>query len=386
MSNLPAIIEAKDLVSFNDDAFSEFLARVRNDYAVKNPDISTEKGREEIKSAAYKVAKLKRDVERQADKLKEDAQKTIKSINDGKKKALEKMQELQDEIRKPVTDMENAEAKRIKQREDWIASITGMAEIPFDAPINLISERIKNLENYADYDWQEFKNRATMSISVTRDALTGALARRQKEIDDAAEIERQRALDAAWLEAYHEAVRENDRIDNEALLEAQRKEAAERAAWDAMYHEAEMENRKIDDMARIERERIANAWLKMYEEASEENRRLDRLAQAEADRLAAIKAGEDAEWLRMYHEADKHNTALDAAEKSRKDEADRIERQRLADEAEQKRRDGDVAHKAGVNRAALAAIIEAGGVTEVAGKAIITAIAQGKIPNVKIIY
>jgi hypothetical protein len=85
--------------------------------------------------------------------------------------------------------------------------------------------------------------------------------------------------------------------------------------------------------------------------------------------------------------------AKEAAERAERDKADAVEAERkrqndarLAEESATKAREKDRDHRAEVNNAAVAALVLTPGLDMDAAKLVITAIAQGKIPNVKVVY
>jgi len=405
-------VEAKSLVSFDENSFQTFYERVRAEHTIENPDISTEEGRQKIRSAAFKVAKIKKDVERQADALKADAQKTIKIINEGKNGALEKMQALQDEIRKPLTQWEQAEEDRVKRLENTVQFIEGLSELPENYSTEEIETRIDVLNKHFSptEDWQEFKNRAELAKKNTLEKLSAALDKRKKYEADQAELAKLRKE-----QEEREQKERDERIAKEAAEKA-RKEAEEKAErerkereagekfdrdWSDAHREyADRERAASEQREREAKDRAAAAeWLAMYNEAVAENNRMD--DQARAAREAQERAKKDQEerenraWLDMYAEADSHNRALDAAAKAKRDEQEAQAKREREAEAERKRREDDLEHRRKINTEAMADLIdvlapivaENGPLNaEKILKGIITAIAQGKIKHVSITY
>ncbi len=246
----------------------------------------------------------------------------------------------------PLTDWENADKSRIKGHEDVIAEIINLGNPPPESasyPVADIDTMLGRLGGLAQRDWQEFANRATLAINQTRDALTTLKARRVKEIADAAELARLKKAEDDRLQKERE-----DKIAADAKTEADNRAKA-----------AEEGKERAD-------------WLTMYAEAEGHNNTLNVAAKAEKDKLAAAKKAED------------DRIAAEAAATKREQDRQAAETKRLADE--QAAREKDKAHRAKINNEILLALSEIHTGTQEEAKAIITAIAQGKIPHTKITY
>lgn len=380
--NQVAIIEAKDLVSFDQEAFASYYDELRKRYRIENPDVSTEDGRQQIRSNAYKVAQEKAELARRADALKADAQKTIKTINEEKSKAIDKMQALQDEIRKPLTEFETKEKTRIEAHENRILEIQCLKDMPGDAPLEMIDDHINRLAAYDGISWDEFENRALVAISQTKKILSDFHEKRANEIKDAEDLARLRKQEE------ERAQKERDDLIAKEAAEKARKEAEALAAMELVWEQAHRDNAEFDRHLAARREQEAKEraetaeWLSMYAEAFAENVRIDNEKRAEEQRIAEEQRLKDEaerrEWLDMYAEADGHNKALDAQAE-----------QRRRDEDAAKKREADLEHKKKINneaRNALQAIVDAGKLGDDPMKDIVVAIAQGKIPHVSIKY
>ena len=101
-----------------------FIAKIREEVANAPKDISTEAGRKEIASLAYKIAKSKTALVKLGKESVDEYQKIIKSVTAERNRGEAALQEIQDNVRKPLTDWENADKARIKAHEDAIAIST----------------------------------------------------------------------------------------------------------------------------------------------------------------------------------------------------------------------------------------------------------------------
>lgn len=117
-----------------------------------------------------------------------------------------------------------------------------------------------------------------------------------------------------------------------------------------------------------------------------ERERIEREADiaAEAARNAEKRAREEAaarERKLVEEKEAAERRAVEAAEKAKAD----LEAAKRAEDAERAKRERDTAHKRKINRAAVAALVEAG-LGEESAKAAISLIAKGGVPNVSISY
>lgn len=314
-----------------------YIERIRQEVTGHAPNLKTDKGRKEIASRAFKVRKIKAALDglgkEQVDRLKE----IPKLIDAERKRMRDELDALADEVRKPLTDWEEAEASRVALHR---ADLDGMADQAREVgglDVETLRQRIATVESAAiGESWEEFEAEAHRVKAKALEILNAALSERQKyeaeqeQKDREAEIARQAA--------------EKARADAEAKTQAERDAAAKREA-DA---KAAAERAEQDRLQAIERQKQAEA-------------------RAEAEKLAA------------------EQRAKDAAEAARQAEIKRQADAKAAEEAAQRRREADIAHKASINNAALAAFIE-NGLPDACAKQAVILIAKGLIPAIRIQY
>lgn len=277
-------------------------------------DPSEPKGRDEIKSLAYKVAQTKTHVDKCRKAYIEDKQKFIKMVNANCAEVVEMLQNLQDEVRKPVTDFENREKERVSELKLRLSMIENYKQFNGLTPIESINNALKEVSSFDPLSMEEFTHTAHKLKEEVLAYLSGTL-----------------------LLAEEYAEKEAQRIK----LEAQEKERLEK-----------------ERIERIEREATERAEKEAAQKIKEAEERAEREKQAELDRQ------------KREHEA----------------EINRIEAEKKKEEEEQRKRESDLAHKKSVNITALESLKVECGIDEETGKRVITAIAMGKIPNVKINY
>lgn len=217
----------KMLILFQtENGFDPLIDRMRNQARAeaKNHDPETAKGREALKSLAYKVSKTLREIERQGHAATETLRKQVAAANAGKTAAMLALAELRDEIKRPAIEFEEREEARIEAHKVRLASLAVPAEI-----LSMTSDQIE-----ADIDrveaisiatgWEEFQADAAIAKDSTLTALRGALQAALKREAEAAELEELRRERAAKAEA------EAKRIEEEAEKERLRKSEEERLA------------------------------------------------------------------------------------------------------------------------------------------------------------
>lgn len=292
-------------------------------------DLSTKKGRDAIASMAYKVAKSKTYLDGVGKELVDDLKKQPALIDATRKRAREYLDQLKDEVRRPLTEWE-AEQQRI---QSVIDSMDTAHKLEPDRTAEQIASAIAHLES-VDLSSKGLGDRlaeAEGAKAASLESLRAQHAKRKQYEDEQAELAELRRLQA-----------ERERQEREERIAREAAEKAQREAQEA----AERKVREAEQAAqRAEQER---------QQAEE------RAAQAERDAQARAEQAAEAERQRI------------AAEQSQA-------------EQEAKAREADREHRKAINTAALQAFIE-GGMSEEAAKLAITLIAQRRIPAVHISY
>lgn len=319
------------LAILDSEKFEAFYELIKSEAEKISNDATTQKGRDEIRSMAFKIAKSKTAIDKARLGLTEDWRKKTKQANEAGKEISTRLDDLAQKVRAPLTQWEEIEKQRTEKHEQLLAEIKRAGIISIEDT----SEKV-NLRLGAVVDAQidpEIQGAAIAIFDYEKEraieALKSAYARLLKEEADRAELERLRK-EAAEREAIEaekrakeeaEAKAEADRIAEEKRLELIRQEAAENA-------KAEQERKHAAALA-IERDRAD---------------RIERQAKEQAERKAAEAAKEEAD--------------------------------RLAREQNQK-------HRSKIMGAAKEALIKCG-LDEEKAREIVLAIAAGNVPNVSI--
>ncbi len=355
MSNDLAVIETINAqMVFVPGGVDAILDKITKEVRAIKTDISTASGRAAVASLAYKVARSKTALDEMGKDLVSELKAKTGAIDAERRTLRDKLDELKDEVRKPLTDWENADKLRIEAHEKAILDMEALLDFGGQEPtVAQLQERIDILAGRSPREWQEFVQRASecaMRVGKRLEDLHAVAVKRQAERE---ELERFR------LEQIAREQRERD--------ERIAAEAAERARVEA------------ETKAKREAEEAA-------ERAATEQRRLDqeraaaeaRAVKAEQDRIAAErKAAEDAQ------------AAAEAAEKRRlqaiEDERARVAAIQKQEAAETARREADKKHRAKINNEVLVALTAAG-LCETDAKTVVTIIARGDVPHTRIAY
>jgi hypothetical protein len=327
----------------------KLLAKVTADVRALNVlDATTEGGRTEIKSLAYKVARSKTALDDMGKEFVAELKRAASTIDADRRMIRDRLDALRDEVRKPVDEWEAIEKDRVAAHAKSIADLEALLDFGGQEPSAAqLQERID-----------------IFAATPAREELSLLSLRVGKRLEDLHVAAVKREAERAELERLRREQTEREQLERDERIAA---EAAERARSEA------------EAKAKREAEQAA-------ERAAAEQRRLDqelaaanaRAAKAEQDRIAAErKAADDAK------------AAAEAAESDRL-LAIGAERKRVADakareDAETAKREADKKHKAKINSEVLAAF-RAAGLTDAAGKMATTALAQGKIPHAKLLY
>jgi chromosome segregation ATPase len=317
---LPDKINAVEV--FTGEKLDVILTQITKEAKNFIPDPTNEKGRKEIASMAYKVARSKTVLDDLGKDLVTDWKSKAKLVDEARKKSRDYLDALKDEVREPLTKWEIAEESRLAAEK--------------------LAAEIDKARDEADME--------------------NALIQKQKELA-ARESELLRKEEEAKAKAEAEAA-EKARIEKEAADEKARVEREESIRKEA---EAQAKADAAEALAKAERDKVAAEERAKLEAKQAEKNRIAAELKAKADQEAAVKAAQEAERARVEQE----RKEKDAAEAKAKAEADKLAANR--------------AHQSAINKEALAGLVDNGFTTE-QGKAIITLIAGGKVKHVSIKY
>ena len=243
----------------------------------RNLDAETPKGRKELASIAYSVSKTKTWLDEQGKNLVSEAKSKIKVVDNERKAVRDQLDLLRDEIRKPVTDFEDAERKLIENAKQ-IKNLCESLKTPIDEFGNLLSSaQIKTRLDSANeiiIDDNQYQAELKDIVELTQLWLKNLLHSVDEQEKQAEEIKRIQAEEAAKA-AEAERIARDERIAFEA---AERERKAAEAEIAKVQKEAEQaienERKRIEQERQSEKlEQERKAAIEKARSEDKENRR-----------------------------------------------------------------------------------------------------------------
>lgn len=343
--------EKPEIVLLSEELTEKTLARVREVTQFKEqPDMNTAKGRDMRRSAAAKVAKFKSHIDKSRLEITAEKRREIAEINASSKLLIEGLARIQEEVRAPLTEWEEAEKKREELIESTIARIKAAALVTISDTAASVSARGNEIYEIeiAPELFGKRTDEATEAQAATIKALHEAVNVLREREEAQAELAKMKAAEAERLAKEAEELRQREAADAAARAEQEAKEREERLKQEAA-EKARRDAEQAAEQARLAAQREAQ---RQIDEAN------DRAAQAEAERQAELKRIADKE----------------------------AEDKRIAEQqaAEQARRERNAAHRRKIMGMVKQSIIEIGGITDEAAMAIVRAMAKGNVPHVAV--
>ena len=326
--------------------------------------IDTKQDRDNIRAIAAKVGSTKSTLQKIGTKYTETMRAAVKESNAERDRGVDFLQSLQNDIREPLTEYEEAKKQRIDDADAAIEKLSDCATFADDYANPSDSETIKtridelnlryenlSFSGFSEDDEQKYKNRADHIYNQTRRSLARKLEQELQHEADKAEL--------AELRASQEKQRKKDEDDKI------RQEAADKAKTEA------------EEKARIERESSEKAAADRLAAGKEKSDRIERekketdekLKKAEQDRIAAT------------NKAESDKAAAVQAEK------DRADAEKLREKQEAEKREANKKHRAKINNAVKDALVNNNvGLNNEVAQLVVEAIARGGIPHVTISY
>jgi len=355
-----AVEATPQIVLLDAEKFDLFYDRVRAETAGIVVDLSTKKGRDEVRAMAAKVTRSKTMIDKAGLALTKSWRDQTTQVNAARKEIETKLDALADEVRRPLTEWEETEKARVALCQTTIDAFKRAAVVTLEDTAATVRERGKEVwvQEIDPAQFGDMLDEAVAAKDTAVVSLKAALARLMREEEERAELEKLRAekVEAERIEA--------ERIATE--------EAAQRAAEEVQRRQEEAaaaEKAKADREAEI----AAQAEQRAKDDA-------ERAAQVERDRIQREHDEAIAAERRRAEEAE-------AAMQAERDRVAKVEVDRqaaiAAEAAEQAKRDKNRAHRSQIMGEAKIAIMAAGkALHEDAAIAIVKAIVAGQIPHV----
>jgi len=323
---------------FDGESLEPLLNKLRSDVCSIVPSVKTAKDRKEVASIAAKISKSKVYLDGLGKDMVADWKTKAKGVDAQRKFAKEFLDEVKADFRAPLTKWEEKEAERVDKFEGLISETIGAG-------------------TYTEANWDNFR-----SVDVMVDGLNEIKSLGINSEWEEFEIEGKKAQEEAIVKIQH-AIDRRVKYDEEQLeLAILREQAAEREQSE----KEEQLRREGEEKAKLEAE------LKTNQDAE----------RAEKEKQDAINLKIEAE--RKEKETRENSSRL--IEEAKQKEREKIEVERVEAERQAQVREADKEHRATINRMAVTALMVDAKLDEKQAKAVVTAIAKAKIPNVKISY
>lgn len=296
---LPTVTPEQYPALYVSGGLDPFYQQIRQQVLSEVPDLTTPKGIARIKSLASQVASSKVAIEKPGRDYLRQLKEMPKAIEAELREWKEKMDALRDEVRRPVTELEEQDKARIAALDARLNQIQTIK-----TAVELTPQTSAALNNHIDHvnaivideSWQEYQQRATLLKTVTLMELDKALGR-------ATVFEKQQA-EIAKLKAEQE---ERDRLQREEQIAAQAKHEAEQRALREKIESEQREQAAKEAQAKAEQDaKDAQQQLEQARIDAEARQKLavEQAAEQERQRIAAELAQQEQEQARIKAEAD----------------------------------------------------------------------------------
>ncbi|MFZ8715425.1 hypothetical protein ACO1ZV_25085, partial [Enterobacter kobei] len=113
----------------NNEQLDPIIEKIEKEARSLVPDVSTKKGRDAIASMAHKVARSKTYIDNAGKDLVAELKALPKQIDESRRIVRERLDALKDEVRKPLTDWENAESARKEALQQRLVDLRALADV-----------------------------------------------------------------------------------------------------------------------------------------------------------------------------------------------------------------------------------------------------------------
>lgn len=230
-TDIAVVVAQKPAVVLVDrEKCEELYAHIQREVDAFEPDLTTAKGRDAIKSLAFKITRTKTAIDAAGKQLNEDARAQINAVDAARRDAREKLDAMAKAVRQPLTDWEAAEEERVAWCNQVIDDLKAGAVVTMDDTAETVRARGKAAWEVIikPETFGELFDTAQSVKDTTVGLLKSALERLTKEEADRAELEKLRAEAAERRRAEQaeaDALAERLRIANEASAEKAKREA-----------------------------------------------------------------------------------------------------------------------------------------------------------------
>ena len=366
MNELVVVDDKKVMELFSSDGLEPIVLAVKEKVKDFVPDLTTDKGRKEIASLARKVAKTKVYLDERGKELVSEWKMKSKVVDKERSRVRIALDGIRDEVRKPLSDWEDAEKNRLKNLVEMVVAIEDLGKITDEwyQPLGLEALQVKldKLQGIVvDESYTEYEGRAKTGQAQGLEVLTKAIERAttlQAEKEELEKLKREKAL--RDQKDFEERLKRQ--AAEEAKIEAERLAEREKAKVERDKKELEF---KIAEQKRLAEES------KLQAELAKAQVEIDKKAHEEALKQAEAKAKEDAK------------IAQEKAVEAEKLRVESIDMERIKKEAQ---RLANKKHVQSINELAASDLVKLLNIGPDQASSVIALISNNKISNVTINY
>ena len=186
---------------FEGDGLDPLLDAITKEVKNFRPDMTTVKGRKEIASVAYKVAKTKTYLDDLGKNLAADWKEKAGKVDKARRKAKDYLDELKDEVRAPLTAWETKEKDRVAKHNAGIQRIKELGTLSVDETMDSLHFKEATLKSISiGPEWDEFFAAASEYHKLATSSIASAISKEEKRLEEQAELEKLRKAEAERLQ------------------------------------------------------------------------------------------------------------------------------------------------------------------------------------------
>jgi len=400
---IAAVFDDPTITFTNPERGKAFMVAVRAETSKLDADVTTAKGRDEIRAMASKVTRSKTLIDKSRLAMTKDLRDQVAKINEAGGQLVRELDALADEVRKPLTEWEEVEKLREERAADKVKWLRQAAVVTIADTSETVQARggeVYGIEITKDEFGKHYAEAKELR-DVAIETLKAAMERLKQEEADRAELARLRKADEERL-----AREAAEREEREA---AERKREYARRGIDHIHEVGrgmiggkpypyiillrELEEKippeitsDFGDLEAEARRVLAETTESVKAAMAQESERAEEAARAEAAENARREA--EAEAQRKIDEANSRAAEAERAAQAEREAREAEDRARAdaqrREQEEQARREKNRAHRAQVIGEIKIAIMAAGGIADEQAVKIVKAMAAGEIGRVRV--
>lgn len=222
-------------------------------------DPTTKEGASQIKAAARQLASVKTKIDNLGKQVVAELKNLPKVIDSNRKEFRDSMEALQEEIRRPVTEIEERRDRIVSVKETHAACMS----LDSEGLAAKISELEKEQETVTPETWKESYEEAAAAYRGEISALETMKAAAEKREEEARELEELRRKQAEAERIIREQ-KIKEEAERKAKEEAEAKAAAEKARMEREKEEAERREAEAERAAKEAAQKLEDEAKKAY--------------------------------------------------------------------------------------------------------------------------